>query len=271
MGDKILLLLADLQFCMVNRYCLRNVAMTCKNAFYHQPMHNLLASSFLTSHALEAFIKYWFLRTATRFAVCPPQAVLLRDSQSILASCEFVTKAVHSLYNNELENDPYEDHPMRNIRLMPRRWAMFPGWKMVCNHIHPFQPRPFRDDDEARTWDRDIFSQFRHYQSMTHMVDGHTTWWASWPSDPEMTWPLALNSEQISDIINRDPRLLLPVPTDYDLTAPNANGEFPFVPINFQHHQLYLPHPIRAPRPRRNSLNFVIDEMHSGSSSSSSF
>jgi hypothetical protein len=249
--------------------------MTCRNAFYHQPMHDLLASSFLTSDALEAFIKYWFLRTATRFAVCPPQAVLLRGSQSMLASCKFVTKAVHSLYSRELENDPYEDHPMRKIRLMPRRWAMFPGWKMVCNHIHPFQPRSF--DNAEGNWNRmpywgmqpgAIFSQFSHYQSITHMVDGHTTWWASWPSDLEMTWPLALNSEQIADIINRDPRLILPVPTDYDLTAPNANGEFPFVPFNFQHHHEYFPHPIRAPRPRRNMFNH--DDRRSGSSSSTS-
>jgi hypothetical protein len=179
-----MLIFADLNVNMVTFGSVKNMAATCKRASTYTALTKVLKSEILRRLAFTIFTQFWFLRTAIRFAVCPPQAVLLNDLRPLLPTWSVVHKTVHHLYQEQLQSDPHQGHIMRAIQHTNGLFS-FPIWMMAW---------PITNANSGQLPETSTYS----------IIRGHRTWWSSWPSDPLMTWPLTLSPQDITNMLRDD-------------------------------------------------------------------
>ena len=56
-----------------------------------------------------------------------------------------------------------------------------------------------------REWTLAVFP----WRDVEDIVDGKNTWWQSWPSNDDITWPLALSEAGVANLLRDDPNLEL--------------------------------------------------------------
>jgi hypothetical protein len=184
-----LLIFVDLHTDLVNFGSIKNILMTCTRTSRHPGLTNALQQLILRRRVFPVFMKYWLLRTATKFAVCPPQIILLSDLQNILPTWSFVSQTVHGIYSTELLRDPHAGHPMRAIRHTGGMF-IFPQWMDTYQ-----EPGSL-------------------YQSST-IIQGRHTWWQSWPFDPFSLWPLALSEQDIAELLSNNVNMQISSTTEW--------------------------------------------------------
>jgi hypothetical protein len=171
------MVVSETNLTMLSVNCMKEITQTCRSIF-SSTTHPHLRGYLLKLKAMSTFTNHWFLETSKKFAILPPQEVLLGLLRPVLPTCSTTSSTIHNLYDQELKTDPHREHPMRSIRTLHGRYC-FPQWMLLGPVI-----RANRGNSPHNT--------AHYWNSVRDIIIGRHTWWSDWPSNFETTWPLTL-------------------------------------------------------------------------------
>jgi hypothetical protein len=217
MTAMFLMFFIDLHTDFANVESLKNILMTCTRFLRHHDLSTMLRNLNLRQKAFKVFTRYWTLRSATLFPVCPPPIIILGDLQNLVFTWPLVIKTMLDMYQSELLRDPHETHPMRCIRDVGG-YFIFPQWLNTFYQWWMHAPESI-------------------FQSST-IIAGKRTWWRAWPHDPISSWPLTLNERDIFEILDNNSHLQMSSINEW------ANASLPIDNDNtYMSHRRFTPCP----------------------------